>query len=272
MAFQPKAGEHAVVEVVFNATLENHIAPKDMEVLAKSHDRFKSELPRLNRSQTVELFLGEGPPPPNLQIPVPTAGVMFERIKPDGTLEWRLNVSSNSLTVNCLAYTRWGEVWPRACRHMAEAARIVGGGNQRVTNLTLQYIDIFEWHGTEEPYDIGLLLRVGTGAVPSDIGKRGVLWHLHQGWFNFSNLPYPGRQLERVHLDAVLDEQSNPIVKVDTLIRADLEQPLSNSDLFRQNGAVAEKMFSYLHDRSKEVFSDFLTEDAAKGIGLNVGT
>lgn len=266
MAFRPKSGEHAIVEVVFGIQLSRPWQPHEIEKLVNAHDRWREGLPRLARHQVHQVFIGDGPPP-TLPAP-PTGGVSFERIKPDGDLAWRLRCEDRSISVNCLDYTRWREVWEEAHGYIRAVCDVAVAKDNAVHGIVLQYIDIFEHEGDPDSYDIAELIREGSDYVPRSIWNKGPFWHLHQGWFRHDELPAPGRLLEKIHLDALTDDAQNPLVKMDTLLRLDFAADRPVTKLIGDEGD-AQELFDNLHDINKDIMRRYLTDDVLQRIGLD---
>lgn len=265
MPFEPQGPNHAIIEAVFGFQLARNVTASEVDLLIAVHDKvFKADLPRINRTQVMMI----GALPANLQFTPPVPGVSFDSIKKDGSLEWRLRVDDNSLLVNCLDYSRWSQVWPKARDYLAAASEILLATDNAVTGVLLQYIDVFRWAGKVDDYDVGELLDVDSDHVPLSVLDCQPLWHLHQGWYRTDNLPVPGRILERVHLDAVLDDNGTPVVKVDTYMLLELAMQQNKVATFGGSAPMAEKVFGGLHSVNKALLKSFLTQDMAKKINL----
>lgn len=261
MVFNPASGNHAIAEVVFGLSFSRPFAPPEIERVAKSHSRWKDELPRLNRMGGMPFMLSEPTWPQNLQL---GGGISFERIKPDGSLDWRLLVDQNNIFVNCLSYTRWVEVWPRAKKYIEEVIEVASAGDALIVSATLQYIDMFIWSASPEEYDARLLMREGD-YVPPAVFSRGHLWHLYQGWFEPAQT---GRILERVHIDAVEQDGVLPVVKFDIYMQDQLGTFYTPSEAI--NGGWLEATFDGMHQKNKRLLESFITPEMATRIDLNV--
>lgn len=266
MAFDAKSGEHAIVEVVFGFQISRPWHPAEIEKLAQSHDRWKADLPRLARHEIQQFVIGEGAPQ---AITLPGGpGISFERIKPNGDLAWRLRCEGNSIFVNCLDYSRWQSAWATASSYIRAVLETVGAEKVSVSGAMLQYIDAFDWTADPKGYDIFQLLDVESQYVPRAAGGYGLAWHLHQGWFVPVNEPVPGRILQKVHFDALpQNETGQPTVRLDTLLRSDFNGRISAQSFFDEKSAL-EEMFIDMHGRNKQLLSSFLTKSVCKKIGL----
>jgi len=262
--FEPQGPKHAIIEAVFGLQLARHFTASEIEALIAQHDKFKNDLPRVNRTQVIML----GGIPPGVSITPPTAGVSFDAMKRDGSLEWRLRAEDNQLILNCLAYSRWSEIWPRARDYLKAASEIVIGNDNHVRGILLQYVDVFLWKGDVAAYDPKLMLDPNSTHVPKSILECGPMWHLHQGWYRDDSLPEPGRLLERLHLNAIPDDTGVPTVKVDTYLQLELANEQSVVSLFQNTPSMIENAFKYLHNDSKALLKSFLTDELAKRIDL----
>lgn len=268
MPFNPNTEQHAIVEVVFGVQLARNLSAKELDALVAAHKEHFSDLPKVHRPQIIQFAFGEGSPPADLPIMQPTAGVMFDAMKRDGSLDWRLRADDNRLFVNCLSYTRWADVWPTARKFLAAAGDIVVGADNAVTGFILQYIDVFRWAGDPSTYNVDAMLDRNSTHLPGSIFDCGPLWHLHQGWYrNVTDEP-KGRVLERVHLDAVLEEKQVPIVKVDTYIQLELSQKRSWAAIFTGESPIGDALFDKLHEQDKDILKSILTEDMARRVAL----
>jgi len=259
--FEPKSGAHSIVEAVVGFAVQRPFSHAEIESVVASHPKWREQLPRLGRMSVVEFTVG---PSPQSAHP-PAGGVIFDRIKPDGNIAWRLNVNERNILVNCLEYSRWHEIWPRMHSLLNASAEVAIKPSNRIVNLTLQFIDIFEWNGVQ-PYDIRQLLNLDGRILPADLAGRGSLWHVHQGWFErLTSLSLQGRALKRIHIDAVTMGKT-PAVKFDTTIRFDLAEPIVHSDILGTD--MGANLYETLHQESKRLFRSLLSSEAAKRIGL----
>jgi len=267
--FEPQGEKHAIIEVVFGLRFARNFTPAEIEALIAAHGKFKDDLPKINRTQIFQFSFGDGEPPANLPFTPPVAGVAFDAMKKDGTLDWRLKADDNAIFVNCLSYSRWKEVWAKAQQFLRTANEIVVNDDNPVTAVLLQYIDVFRWTADKEKYDLRLMLDEESQHIPKSIYGCGPFWHLHQGWYRDDKLPAPGRMLERVHLDALLDDKGVPTVKLDTYLQLELAKPQSGATVFGTADALGDKVYSDLHEVNKALLRSVLTKELAKRIGLD---
>lgn len=269
VTFQPKSGDHAIVEVVLGIQFARNFSAPELEGLAAAHDRWKERLPRLGRTAILQLHIGDKPPPNASQLLPSTGGVTFDRVKPDGNLEWRLRADEGSIYVNCLNYEGWDAVWPQARDYLREASEVVAHPENEVRGLVLQYVDVFEWVEEPDLYRVDALLDRESPFIPASLWEKEQLWHLHQGWYRSDNLPASGRLLERIHLDAVIDDEGKPTVRMDTFLSLELNPLVNWKSLFVDDQPEAERIFNDLHDLAKDLVRAHINEEMAERIGLD---
>ena len=264
MGFVPDRDHHALAEAVFGIEIDRPMQPREIEIIKAAHNLWREQLPRVNDIETHQFIIGtvEGLSPPQV---VPAMGVVFERIKPDGTIAWRLTCNQSSILVNCLEYTTWSEIWPQALALMRKVILSLGETDLKIVNVMHQTVDMFRWEGSLDSYAATLLLDPQKGFVPQRIFNNGPEWHLYQGWFNESSDPVLGRILNRIHIDTLIEPMGS--VRMDTYLRKDLGELVEISSLELDNGAI-EKIFAWLHTENKEVLKNFLTEPILASINL----
>ena len=287
MPFRAVHGDHAILEVVFQVTLDRPLLRPDIQALAARHPEVAEDLPSARIAEQLQPVVDAAGGDVFIALPVPGQGppltpvLEFAAFRRDGNVEWRLQCAGPLVTVNCTAYTRWERVWGRAQRYLSYVlGHPLDGEPRRVQRLLLQYIDLFTWQGDRGGYRIGDLIDLSSPLVPASLRDRGTIWHLHQGWFADPEELAPGlhvpvpasKVLERFHVDSVegmVVGQSTPnlSVRIDNLIRYDLRTEERALALLKDGGAGA-ICFEVMHQLNKRRLREFLTETTAKGIGL----
>lgn len=75
--------------------------------------------------------------------------------------------------------------------------------------------------------------------------------------------------MERMHLDA-LPVEGIHIVKMDSTLLLNLEKPVAGSDdLFGNDSALIDQIYSDLHRTNKRFIAGFMTDEMAARIQLN---
>lgn len=265
MPYRPINDRHAVREVVFALTFSRPFNLGEVEKLDTAHDIWKAELPKKSRAQYLQIAFG---PTTEAASSPSVGGVRFERIKADGSLDWRLGLEENFIAVNCLSYTRWADIWARARSLLQQAANVAVSEDNRTIGVGLQYIDVFVWEGDEGKCSPEQLLRRDSQFIPPNLWGKGPVWHLYQGWFRYDHLPAPGRLLEKVHLDAV-EENKQFLVKIDSTLRLDLETHVAaGPELFGGEPPLIDRILDDLHQVNKRLVGGFLSDDMIHRINL----
>lgn len=268
MSFRPQTGAHSIVETAISINVMQPIGGDLIEKLAKAHDSFKPDLPRMQRKAGFAFMVGAGDAAMAPTLP-PMGGIIFDRVNPDGSLHSRINVDPNMITVNILNYTRWAEVWEKARDYLRRVGDILLVDSNRVSGATLQYVDLFDWDGDPTEYDAYKLISAEQGIVPKSLPRNSLNWHSHQGWFVPAHWSPADRVLERIHFDSIAADDGVTRVKVDTFLRYDILHPRTASDMVTGAAPAMDAVFDHLHTRCNQLFRSAITDDVARGIGLD---
>lgn len=266
MTFKPATEKHAIIEAVFGLLYARQFTAKEIEATVAAHEKQWPELPRLNRTQILQVQMGVGPVP-DQAVPPLVAGVSFDRVQPDGKPGWRLLFDETRTIVNCLDYDSWSNVWPRAWDYLEKASDALQSRNNPLVGAFLQYVDVFEWRGDPKDYSVDKLLSRESPYVPASVFQSGPLWHLHQGRYIEDGSPVKGRLLQRIHLDAGMARQ-NSFVKIDSFLSLDFSEPMTITGALKEKKDKIGPIFEFLHDMDKRILRDYLTPELAKDIGL----
>jgi len=260
---------HAIHEVVFVVTFQKAFESGQVGAVMAAHEGWRELLPNMNPLMLQALAIGPKANPVLRDQGI--RGVSFERLKQDGSLQWRLLLQENFTAVNCLSYTRWVDIWPEARRLLDATATLLVKAQQPVVGVALQYIDDFIWDGPQEEYSIDQLIRQNSTYVPNSVRGKGPLWHLHQGWFDEAKFPHDGRLLERTHVDSTRQDKTGTIqTRIDMTLRLDFREPIQSRDaLFGGERPKVEEIFSRLHTLNKDTLRAYITDEMAEKIELN---
>ena len=265
MAFEPCNENHAIAEVVFGVVGLSEFTNDDRSSVKAAHSKWQPLLPRLQEEGVLNIAVaapGADLPPP------PTQPLAFTRFKADGEVEWRLLLTAEALVVNCGSYTRWDEVWSIARGLLADVAEVLHSQDQKILSVVLEYCDVFRWVG-DDHYDARVLLKEG-GSVPLRTFEHGPIWHLHQGWFADAPSSISGRILQRMNINSG-KEDGRYQVRINTHHRFDLQDTPNLKGTFAESDSLIDGLFNDLHNASKTLLAEFLTEEMAQRINLNAG-
>ena len=265
MSFKPIGDRHAILEVVFQLVFLRDFNADELKRLVAAHAEWKSDLPKIERMQVIQFAVGPENSPPPLQ-QEPAAPVSFKSFKRDGGVDWQLGAQGNWLAVNCLAYSRWAAVSKQAIGLLVKALRHIASPDNPITSISLQYIDKFNWEGDLNDYRVDELINRNSGFFPESFAPNFPGWHHHRGEFTFHEQEeIPHRILNRVHLDAALEEQI-PFVKIDTVMRVDLKEPITSDN--EATDSIIDSFFNTLHLKNKKLLSDVINEKSKDAISL----
>ena len=270
MAFVLFSERHAIAEITFALQITPQITHHDRAMLLQAHSKWRKFLPDVVNVQSVGFSIGTplGQPPP----PPPPPPIQFVRGQTGGSLEWRLHAAEGNVVINCLAYTRWHDVWKRARTLFTNVSKILPN-ETAISSASLQYTNVFPWDKTtDEGYNVRKLLNENSPRVPAAILECGPYWHLHQGWFSqVDELPEIARALDRTHMGGTDDPKNGRQVKFESLHRLDFTADATPRfrKAFRSDSTTIDSHFDFLHKRAKASLSDYLAAGLRERLGLH---
>ena len=282
MGYQPAGRDHSITEVMCMAELDHDLKESDGRRIDESYPRWQVALPRKVEHPSIFIEIGDADARTREQLK-PMAPVAFEAYGRDGRAEWRMGIEHNRITVGCYNYSRWNDLYINVHRLMGEVGTALKEDEHRLRALTLKYTDVFLWVQQDggAPEDV---LKKNSRRVPEEVYdkyKRRNLWHLHQGWFRDETGDNGERLLEQINIAGTMastDHGSLPCVTIETTVKADWPEagkmPLALQQAFpalegaNQTGEGGAKVFSDLHELSKELLRKYLSEEMTLRIGL----
>jgi uncharacterized protein (TIGR04255 family) len=263
MPFKPIGERHAIQEVVFIVGFVRNFTPDELEHIVAKHSLWKSDLPKLERMNLIQIAFGDIPPD---RAPPVAGPAVFKSFKRDGSVDWQLQVRDSWIAVNCLSYSRWDAVSRQAKSLLEKVLGLVIDESNLLSHISLQYIDTFVWDGGAEEYDIDLLVNRSSGFYADGFQPASRSWHYHQGEFEFPDAEPTHRILKRIHLDATEDE-AGAKVKIDTVLRTDF----TNGVLPTLDGVrgLVDRTLNDLHSKNKAILATLINQDSQDKIALN---
>ena len=127
MSYSPINNAHSIVETVFFIQFSPPFGPSTIKKLISLQDELKKQFPKSNpiKKTAFKLDLTEG-----VQTVVNEAesvGIELQSTRADGSLEWMLRTAEDTISVHCLDYTRWDEVWQRVETYLIKALGHIDG-------------------------------------------------------------------------------------------------------------------------------------------------
>ena len=134
----------------------------------------------------------------------------------------------------------------------------------------LEYTDVFVHIGDAEAYELSSLIQTNSPHISQSAVNHGPLWHSHQGWFTDADIPEGTRLLRRMHISGIQTSPDTYAVKMEMLTRLDFLQPTERPLLSASSiSEHVQPSFELLHERSKKILSEYLTEQMTERISLN---
>jgi uncharacterized protein (TIGR04255 family) len=268
--FEPIYKAHAIVEMVVFFEFA-HGLDGNMDRLLPLRSEMEDDFPRSNLLQAVEIVF----PPNQQQASQETRridGIELQRFKRDGTFEWLIRITSRSISVHCLEYTRWGYIWPTINRYISTIFGKLAGTNAVLSGVGLKYVDQFVYQGEVKSYDLSRLFKRDTSLLHPRAFSSGTSWHCNCGWFQ--DMEGLGKILCQMNITGIAQDEQCGIVVIDqtsvyhsqgedTLLETCLSSDRLGEDTRSQ---VIEKM----HTDNKHILSELLVDEVQTRISLYV--
>lgn len=268
--FLPLHDAHAIEQVLIVLQMAHPIDSESFGKVREVAKQFSGELPGKNDIQRFVMALGQEP---SIGGQLPTSefhGFVMSRTAPNGVVESELRLETTSITFRTTTYTRWQSVWDQASRYFAAVAAIYAEKNA-ISAVSLNYIDKFLWSGDPAKCLPNQLLRPQSPYICPHVYGLKDLWHSHTG--AFLRFDDKTKRLLNVNVEYSHDNPINDsrrLVGISTVLTDMFNQPDYDSfDLSPEDvsGFLADRMRN-LHDFSKSVFADVISDDMGKRVAL----
>src|SRR4030065_618951 len=217
----PSKGRHAVQQFTLAAEFLAPLSPMDLVEVSKHYEKtegIKEWFPRKTEERKkLVLYLSRGSL--GVKDTNELTAVNFERIAPDGTVEWALSVKLGAIVVVCRNYTLWKEISTQALMLLTNTLTVLPTAKMGVAGL--QYVDEFFWNGKKEEFSADLIFDRGSPLLPTSVFSQKELWHNHTGWFSTISHPLPCKVLTNVNVN-VIDQPNRVVAQVITVHKATL--------------------------------------------------
>lgn len=256
---------HAISNVLivfeFAAPLPPH-AFTDLRVGGKLHESLKADMPRVIEQQQIMINYSSSPEhqmfAPPIQQPGMIGGISFGRIQPNGEPAISVNIQANALMIICGEYERWAKVSQEVEKYLDILNPWLAAIS--VSSLSLQYTDTFKViFGNSPATPLTDLFSPESKYLPPNFSNLSDSFHSHHGFFSPPQFGLGGKLLTNVNVNAT-ETASKFDVNIITLHKYILSEMLPlivNRD--KVNPAIKPAL-QYLHDQSKQVVGDLLTE------------
>ena len=263
---RPVKPEHSIKEVVFVLKLSKQLSVESLQVLKQLEDSIKSELPIMEPQEATSFVVKPGNQisvqPPRL------ASLAFKNsTENNGQFDWMLRAESDFIAVNCLNYTRWKEVWPKARNYLSLASNKLASTENPIVSIALQYLDQFIYEEKKE-FKTSIVFNDDSDFLSGIVSKAGPLWHTYQGWFgNKNEQPI----LHSLNITAAMAGKEHHTT-IDHRGTIQFKNKTTNhKTLFNEikNKTAADHYFDLLHEENKQILKDLLNKERIKDIKLN---
>jgi uncharacterized protein (TIGR04255 family) len=266
LSYSPINNAHSIVETVFFIQFSPAFGASTIRKLISVKDELKEQFPKSNPiNRTAFKFdLAEGGQ--TVMNEAESVGIELQRTRADGSLEWMLRIAEDIVSVHCLDYTRWDEVWQQAETYLTKALGHIDGSDSFVSSIGLRCIDRFLYKDDPKQSNLTELFKQDTPYIVKTAFTHGPLWHCHSGWFEGLNDLECLIQLN-VNADfANIEGKKALSITVDHSATAILEQQASNQT------TNFSPIMNQLHDKNKRLLIDLLTQKMATRINLSLPT
>lgn len=268
--FVPLHDAHAIEQVLFVLQMAHPIDAESFVKVRNIAGQFSLELPGENEIKRLVMTFGQEPSIGGQLPPSESHGFVRSLTAPNGVVESELLLERASITFRTTTYTRWQSIWDQASRYFAAVAEIYADRNQ-ISAVSLNYIDKFVWSGDPAKCSPNQLLKPQSPYICPHVYSLDDLWHSHTGAF----LRFDGKtkRLLNVNVDYLHDEPINGprrLIGISTVLTDMFNQPgyvpldLAPKDV---SDFLTDRMRN-LHDFSKSVFAEIISEDMGKRVAL----
>ncbi|NUU44539.1 hypothetical protein [Tardiphaga robiniae] len=141
-----------------------------------------------------------------------------------------------------------------------------------IAAVKLEYWDRFLWSGTWENFDVGKLLKKGSGFIAQEAATRPKQWHSHSGWFDneagLRRLTNVNVDLAEVAVDPSLPPR--PSVGIYSSLTDQTNVPeYGMIDISALGESFVVERLEHQHLALKDILGHIITDEMATRIGLN---
>lgn len=269
LQFQPINEAHAIVEAVIFFEFEPVFNEADLSRFLPLQQELKTEFPVGNPMQMIQFRIDQQTGTQALE--QRPSGLELKSVDEAGAPEWLVRIIEPNISIHCLKYTRWDNVWKQASKTLTAVFSKIGPTQSVLRNVGLKYIDRFVYDGDEDKLDITALINAKCAYITPKSFETDGRWHTHSGWFekgeNGSEI------LNQVNIDAAFQMQDNKRRHFTTIDMNHIARNLTPESVpslkeALEKGAVISTLLDRLHNLNKAVLSDILTADVRKRINL----
>lgn len=266
---RPKNANNAIEIALFVLMLAEPPDADTVKSISSALQTVSEELPGTQQptQQGFVIQIGNGMAPP-------FGEVMRFKAAPNGTHEWRVQITGNMVQVACQSFSDFGDVWETASRYI----RLVLGAISpqiSVQEVGYQVVDKFEYDVELNPadYDMAELFQKDSLYLTPQSWNCGLMWHVFQGWFETLNdISTVLNQLNISNTKAIADQTVN-IIDHRVTLRATEGLSVTIGTLIGNGGddqGRLDSLFNALHHENLRIIRGLLTEAKLESIGMKV--
>lgn len=268
--FEPIHQAHAIAEMVMFFEFLPGLGT-NIERLLPLRSELEADFPASDLLEVVQFTFGAQPS----SAPQSKAGgIELRRFKPDGSFEWLIRITPQSISIHCLEYTRWKYVWDKVNGYADRIFAKLAGIDVGISGIGLKYVDQFVFQGELDAYNADLLFRRESSLLHARAFSSEVQWHCHTGWFQ--NAGSLGEVLSQMNVESAITNvhtSQRAVVVIDHTFtrRAQREGELTPYLTLSKTGLEARSnLAQWMHDANKELLSDLLIDTVRERISLNI--
>lgn len=176
VAFAPIHGAHAIVEAVFIIGFSNAVF-SSAEIVAAAKKELSPEFSLIIDSPSIDIEIEDSGPKFRESVP----GVVFRK-EQDGKLLWALRIQGDTLSIHCVDFQQWDDVYTGFERYVEIVSRFLGN-ELTISAFQFKVLNRFVLVGDLSDYDAKVVLREGSPYLPMHVFDRGARWRTSINWF-----------------------------------------------------------------------------------------
>ena len=286
MSWNPIQQAHSIEAVVWRVTLDQPLLQRHQALIQEKDARLRTVLPR---TETAQRLVEIGPSGVTVhadgvtQDPNAPAMLTYQRYAPNGQLDLLLEVNGDAVTAVSHGYSRWSNTGGVVRRLLADVGAALRGANDVfISQLELEYKDVFWWDGVWCDGALVELLEQDEWLVPAWVFGAGPIWHSDQGKVVEVDGLAGGTAIERMFLQGrhgTVNGNPCPLLVVLTTLRwlaaeHGKPSPLKIQTAFADVAPVgaardgAQARFDAMHERAVDMFRTVLKPPMRRRIGM----
>ena len=287
MGWRPIKKTHSIDAVYWRVRLAQQLLQRHQAWIQQKDSRLRSVLPRKEAAQRVveigaDGVVQTGDPADDQRAP---AMLHYQRYFQNGELDLQLEVNGANLTVTSHSYSQWRKTSQVAHRLFSDVGTALREADViHVSQLELEYRNVFWWDGAWRDGVLGELLRQHDRLSPKWVFEAGTVWHSDQGWVEPSHAFAQETLVERMFLQGLhgtVDNKPCPLLVVHTTLRQNAQDgqplPLRIQDAFSNVASIdnaqntAPNRFDDMHKRANNLLRAVLQPEVCQQIGMTQG-